>query len=133
MGVRICLDGHRVAGRLRHHCANLGGKIRAACCVAKLYRPATDVFIGGFLYDPVVASTLAGIIVSESVFLHGRRVSLRLLSRLGCFTLPQPWDSDGMFPGSIVVDIANAENRVQNPKMIRSTTSGFTFHYSLNP
>jgi len=25
-----------------------------------------------------------------------------------------------MFPGGIVVHIANAENRVQNPKMIRS-------------
>ena len=85
-------------------------------------------FLSGVLYDTLVASILARIIVSESVFLHGGRVSLRLLSRLRGFTLPQPWDSDGMFPGDIVGDIANAENRVQNPEMSRSdlcTTSPF--------
>ena len=85
---------------------------------ALLCDPATDVLIGCFLHNLFVAFILARIILSESVFLHGRRVPLRFLSRLGCFTLPQPWDSDSVFPGSIVVDTANAESRVQNTKMM---------------
>jgi len=103
------------AGRYRRH---LGRKIRSACRIPELHHSATDVSVRRVLFNPLAATVLAKPVPFQSVFLHDRRVSLRFLRRVGCFALLQFCNCGDMLSGSIMADIANAENRLQAAALI---------------
>ena len=68
--------------------------------------------VGRVLYDPFVAALLAGVVAPEPVFLHDRRVQIRLLQRFRYFALRQPWDCGGVLHGGIMADTMDAEDRL---------------------
>ena len=93
----------------------MGRQVRPDGGVPEFRHCPDDLPVWRLLFGPVLATVLATTQPLESVFLHNRWFSLRLLQYVGYFALCQSWDCSNMLPGGIMVDIADVEDGLQDP------------------
>ena len=92
-------------------------QVRSARSLPKFCHSAAHFFIGSILFASLVTAFLATVVSLESVFLYDRRFPLWLLQRLRYLTVYQSRDCSGVLCGGIMGDIADAEERLQNPTL----------------
>ena len=115
--------GSALARRHGDYRRHLGGQVRSARSLPKLCHSAAHFFIRSILFASLVAAFLATVVSLESVFLYDRRFPLWFFQRLGYLTLYQSRDCSGVLCGGIMGDIADAEERLQNPALGKLWTS----------